>query len=156
MSVGIERLAVYVPQYALRLTDLAAARGVPPDKLTSGLGVQEMAIAAPCEDVVTLAATAGARLLRAADVDPDAIGMLLVATETGVDHSKPVSIFVHDLLGIGPRCRVYELKHACYAGTAALMTAPPRAAPSARAPSAGNSAGRGGSGGRSAAGSRCR
>jgi hydroxymethylglutaryl-CoA synthase len=82
-----------------------------------------MAIPAPCEDVVTLAATAGARLLRAADVDPQSIGMLLVATETGVDHSKPVSIFVHDLVGIGTRCRVYELKHACYAGTAALMTA---------------------------------
>src|SRR5204863_495036 len=56
MSVGIERLSVYVPQYALRLTDLAAARDVPPDKLTAGLGVQEMAIAPPCEDVVTLAA----------------------------------------------------------------------------------------------------
>jgi len=123
MTVGIERLAVYVPQYALRLADLAVARGVPPEKLTSGLGVREMAIPAPCEDVVTLAATAGARLLRAAGVGPDEIGMLLVATETGVDHSKPVSIFVHDLLGIGPRCRVYELKHACYAGTAALMTA---------------------------------
>ena len=123
MSVGIERLPVYVPQYALRLTDLAAARDVPPEKLTAGLGVQEMAIAPPCEDVVTLAATAGARLLRAARVDPEEIGMLLVATETGVDHSKPVSIFVHDLLGIGRRCRVYELKHACYAGTAALMTA---------------------------------
>ena len=26
-TVGIERLAVYVPQYALRLTDLAGARG---------------------------------------------------------------------------------------------------------------------------------
>ncbi len=123
MSVGIERLQVYVPQYALRLTDLAAARNVPPEKLTAGLGVQEMAIAPPCEDVVTLAATAGARLLRASRVDPEEIGMLLVATETGVDHSKPVSIFVHDLLGIGRRCRVYELKHACYAGTAALMTA---------------------------------
>jgi hydroxymethylglutaryl-CoA synthase len=123
MSVGIERLAVHVPQYALRLTDLAEARGVPPEKLTAGLGVREMAIAPACEDVVTLAATAGARLLRAARVDPDDIGMLLVATETGVDHSKPVSIFVHDLLGIGTRCRVYELKHACYAGTAALMTA---------------------------------
>jgi len=123
MSVGIERLQVYFPQYALRLTDLATARSVPPEKLTAGLGVQEMAIAPPCEDVVTLAATAGARLLRAARVDPEEIGMLLVATETGVDHSKPVSIFVHDLLGIGSRCRVYELKHACYAGTAALMTA---------------------------------
>jgi hydroxymethylglutaryl-CoA synthase len=123
MSVGIERLAVYVPQHALRMTDLAVARGVAPEKLTAGLGVHEMAIAAPCEDVVTLAATAGARLLRAARVDPAEIGMLLVATETGVDHSKPVSIFVHDLLDIGPRCRVFELKHACYAGTAALMSA---------------------------------
>ena len=123
MSVGIERLQAYVPQYALRLTDLAAARSIPPEKLTAGLGVHEMAIAPPCEDVVTLAATAGARVLRAAGVDPATIGMLLVATETGVDNAKPVSIFVHDLLGIGSRCRVYELKHACYAGTAALMTA---------------------------------
>ena len=80
MSVGIERLQVYVPQYALRLTELAAARDIPPEKLTAGLGVQEMAIAPPCEDVVTLAATAGARLLRAARVDPEEIGMLLVAT----------------------------------------------------------------------------
>jgi hydroxymethylglutaryl-CoA synthase len=123
MSVGIERLAVYVPPYALPLADLAAARGVAPEKYVQGLGVEQMAIAPPCEDVVTLAATAGARLLRAARIDPRSIGMLLVATETGVDHAKPVSIIVHELLGIGPRCRVYELKHACYAGTAALMTA---------------------------------
>jgi hydroxymethylglutaryl-CoA synthase len=123
MSVGIERLAVYVPAYTLPLRDLAVARNVPVEKLISGLGVQEMTIAQPCEDVVTLAATAGARVLRAAAVDPGEIGMLLVATETAVDHAKPVSIFVHDLLGVGRHCRVYELKHACYAGTAALMTA---------------------------------
>ncbi|MFN8543903.1 MAG: hydroxymethylglutaryl-CoA synthase family protein [Candidatus Binatia bacterium] len=123
MSVGIERLAVYVPQYALRLHDLAVARGVPPEKFTQGIGAHEMAVMPPCEDVVTLAATAGARVLRAANVSPRSIGMLLVATETAVDHAKPVSIFVHDLLGIGPHCRVFELKHACYAGTAAVMTA---------------------------------
>jgi hydroxymethylglutaryl-CoA synthase len=123
MSVGIERLGVYVPAYVLPLRELAEARGVPAEKLTSGLGVQEMAIAPPCEDVVTLAASAGARVLRAAHVDPGEIGMLLVATETAIDHAKPASIFVHELLGIGRHCRVYELKHACYAGTAALMTA---------------------------------
>jgi len=123
MSVGIERLAGYIPSYALSLTDLALARNVPPEKMTAGLGVHEMAIAAPCEDVVTLAASAGLRCLRRAGVDPNEIGLLLVATETGVDHSKPVSIFVHELLGIGRHCRVYELKHACYGGTAALMTA---------------------------------
>ena len=116
MTVGIERLAVYVPAYALPLAALARARGVPPEKMTQGLGVEEMAIAPPCEDVVTMAASAGARLLRAARVDPETIGMLLVATETGVDNAKPVAIFVHELLGVGRRCRVYELKHACYAG----------------------------------------
>ena len=123
MSVGIEQLAVYVPPSVLSLDELAAARGVPPEKFREGLGVREMAIAPPCEDVVTLAASAGARALRAARIDPGDIGMLLVATESGVDHAKPVSIFVHELLGIGRQCRVYELKHACYAGTAALMSA---------------------------------
>ena len=123
MSVGIERLAGYIPSYALSLRDLALARNVPPEKMTAGLGVHEMAIAAPCEDVVTLAASAGLRCLRRAGVDPNEIGLLLVATETGVDHSKPVSIFVHELLGIGRHCRVYELKHACYGGTAAVLSA---------------------------------
>jgi hydroxymethylglutaryl-CoA synthase len=123
MMVGIERLQAYIPQYSLRLTDLAKARQIPAEKLTEGLGVREMAIVPPCEDIVTLAASAGARLLRASGVDPETIGMLVVATETGVDHAKPVSIFVHDLLGIGRQCRVYETKHACFAGTAALHAA---------------------------------
>lgn len=123
MNVGIERLYAYVPQLALRLPDLAAARGIAPEKLTHGLGVQEMAVVPACEDVVTLAASAGAGVVRAAGIDPESIGLLVVATETGVDHAKPVGIFVHELLGIGPRCRVYETKHACYAGTAALMAA---------------------------------
>ena len=123
MAVGIESLSVYVPQYVLPLAELAAARQVPPAKLIEGLGVIEMAIPAPCEDVVTLAATAGARLLRGSGIDPATIGMLVVATETAIDHAKPVGIIVHDLLGIGPHCRVYETKHACYAATAALMSA---------------------------------
>jgi len=123
VSVGIEHIYAYAPQHALPLPALAEARGVPAEKLTQGLGVRAMAVPLPCEDVVTLAATAGARCLRAAGVDPRTIGMLVVATETGVDHSKPVSIFVHELLGIGPHCRTYEVKHACYGGTAALMTA---------------------------------
>src|SRR5581483_3170126 len=123
MSVGIERLAVYVPAYALKLEDLAAARGVAPEKYRDGLGLGEMALVPPCEDVVTLAATAGARLIGAAHLDPAQIGMLLVATETPVDHAKPVASFVHGLLGLSSHCRVWDLTHACYAGTAALMTA---------------------------------
>jgi len=123
MSVGIDQIYAYAPQLALPLPALAAARGVAPEKLTLGLGVEAMAVTPACEDVVTLAATAAGRCLRAAGVDPRSIGLLVVATETGVDHAKPVGIFVHELVGVGPQCRVYEVKHACYGGTAALMTA---------------------------------
>jgi hydroxymethylglutaryl-CoA synthase len=123
MSVGIERLAAYVPSWVLPIDALADARGVAREKLRTGLGVEAMAVPPPCEDVVTLAANAGARVLRAGSVSPDDIGLVLVATETAIDHAKPVAVFVHRLLGIRPQCRVVELKHACYSGTAALMIA---------------------------------
>jgi hydroxymethylglutaryl-CoA synthase len=122
-DVGIESVSVYLPLYSLALGELAAARGVDPQKYRLGLGLDTMAIAPPCEDAVTLAANAAAPLFERGLVDRDEIGLLLVATESAVDHAKPVSIFVHELLRAQPACRTYELKHACYSGTAALMTA---------------------------------
>ena len=79
MSVGIERLTGYIPSYALSLKDLALARNVPPEKMTAGLGVHEMAIAAPCEDVVTLAASAGLAATPAPSLALSAQQALLVA-----------------------------------------------------------------------------
>jgi hydroxymethylglutaryl-CoA synthase len=49
--------------------------------------------------------------------------MLVVGTETGVDHSKPVASFVHGLLELPPAMRVYDTQHACYGGTAGLWAA---------------------------------
>ena len=122
-DVGIESLNVYMPMYSLSLAELAQARGVDPQKYRLGLGLETMAIAPPCEDAVTLAANAAAPLFERGLVEQGEIGLLLVATESAVDHAKPVSIFVHELLRAHPACRTYELKHACYGGTAALMTA---------------------------------
>src|SRR3954465_9200355 len=89
--VGIEALAIAVPRRYVDIEELAKARGVDPAKYTQGLGAKEMAVADPGEDSVALAATAAARLLRDNSVDPARIGMLVVGTETGVDHSKPVA-----------------------------------------------------------------
>ena len=90
-------------------------------KILDGLGTHIMGVAMPDEDTVTLAARAGRMALESAKVSPEDIGMLVVGTETAVDHSKPVSSFVQGLLGIGQRSRVFETKHACYGGTAALQ-----------------------------------
>ena len=121
--VGIEAMAVAGPHRYLAIEDLAAARGVESAKYTVGLGAREMAVADPGEDTVALAATAAARLLRAHRIDVSRIGMLIVGTETGVDHSKPVASYVQGLLGLPSGMRTFDTQHACYGGTAALMAA---------------------------------
>ncbi|TVS13952.1 MAG: hydroxymethylglutaryl-CoA synthase [Wenzhouxiangella sp.] len=120
VPVGIDALAFAGPAAYVDLADLARARGVDPAKFTKGLGQHRMAIASPCEDTVTMAVESGAQAVRAFGVDPDEIGTLIVGTETGVDHSKPVAVYVHDLLGLNERCRTFETKHACYGAMAGL------------------------------------
>lgn len=119
-TVGIDALAFAGPAAYVDLSDLANARGVDPAKYTKGLGQLRMAIASPCEDTVTMAVEAGARAIKAFGIDADEIGTLIVGTETGVDHSKPVAVYVHDLLGLNERCRTFETKHACYGAMAGL------------------------------------
>jgi hydroxymethylglutaryl-CoA synthase len=123
MKVGIDALGVAVPSLCIDLEVLAKARGVDPLKYLDGLGTWRMGVAPIDEDTVTLAARAASMAMKSAQATPEEIGMLVVGTETAVDHSKPVSSFVQGLLGIGTRCRVFETKHACYGGTAALMMA---------------------------------
>ncbi len=121
--VGVQALGVAVPRRYVDMADLAVARGVDPAKYLQGLGAQQMAVADASEDTVALAATAGQRALAAAGVDGGKLGLLVVGTETGVDHSKPVASFVQGLLGLPRAMRVYDTQHACYGGTAGLMAA---------------------------------
>ncbi len=118
--VGIDALAFAGPAGFVDLAELARARDTDPAKFTKGLGQHRMAIAGPCEDTVTMAVEAGAEALRTFAVDPDEIGTLIVGTETGVDHSKPVAVYAHELLGLSERCRTFETKHACYGAMAGL------------------------------------
>ncbi|HEX4422364.1 MAG TPA: hydroxymethylglutaryl-CoA synthase [Kofleriaceae bacterium] len=122
-TLGIDAIALAVPEGYLELADLAAARGVPPGKYIEGLGVERMMVARAQEDPVALAATAARRALARAGVDPATIGLCVVGTETAVDHSKPIAAYLHRLLGLPQQCRVFEAKHACFGGTAGLLAA---------------------------------
>ncbi|MEM7394955.1 MAG: hydroxymethylglutaryl-CoA synthase, partial [Verrucomicrobiota bacterium] len=83
MNPGIETIAYYTPDTYLDLKTLAEKRGVDPDKFTIGISQEKMAVPAPDEDVVTMAANAAQKAL--ADTDPAAIDTLMFATESGVD-----------------------------------------------------------------------
>ena len=121
MTAGVSDIGIYVPNYYLPHEELAKARGIPVEKYHIGLGNYNMAIIPNWEDAVTMAANAALQLLERNNIDPDEIRQLVVSTESGVDHSKPVASFVQGLLKIGTRCRTYEIKHACYGGTAGLI-----------------------------------
>ena len=118
MTIGIDKIGFATSSYVLRLKDLAAARDTDPEKLSKGLLLKEQSVAPITEDIVTLAATAADDILT--DEDKEAIDMVILATESGIDQSKAAAVFVHGLLDIQPFARSFEMKEACYAATAAL------------------------------------
>lgn len=121
IKTGIDAIAFYTSPFYLDLHTLAEKRNTEYEKFKEGIGIEKIGIPAPDEDIITMAANAAATVL--ADSDPDSVGTLLFATESGIDQSKSAAVFVHDLLGLSHHCRVAELKQACYASTAALQAA---------------------------------
>jgi hydroxymethylglutaryl-CoA synthase len=122
-KIGIDSIAVYTSRYALDLAVLAQARGIEAEKFYVGLGQHNMSVPPPGEDIVTMAASAAVRALEGIEIND--IEMLLFATESAFDQSKATALYVHQLLGLPPRCRTIELKQACYSGTAAIQLALP-------------------------------
>ena len=120
MPIGLEAIGLCVPKHYIELDDLAQARGVDPAKYRNGLGQLRMAVATPCEDTVTLAVGAAHAAMSRYGIDPQTIGQVIVGTETGIDHSKPVSVYVSEFLGVPTRCRAFEIKHACFGAMAGL------------------------------------
>lgn len=121
MSVGIDEISFYTSNYFLDLRTLAEVQQIESDKYYTGIGQEKMSMAAPDEDVVTMAANAAKQVIDRVGVD--CISSLLFATETGVDQSKAAGVYVHRLLGLNSNCRVVELKQACYSATAAIQMA---------------------------------
>jgi 3-hydroxy-3-methylglutaryl CoA synthase len=119
--VGIEKLRVYPSSMALEMTDLCAARGHDPADMRDTMLIDQRSVAPVYEDPVTLAVNAANPML--SDDDRRSIELLIVGTESGVDQEKPISTWVHRYLGLNANCRNFELKHACYSGTAGLSMA---------------------------------
>ena len=121
MNAGIDRISFYTPRYSLDLRALAEARGADYNKYSIGIGQEVMSVPPPDEDIVTMAASAAKPILD--ELGTDGIELVLFATESSIDQSKSAGLFVHGLLGLPPRCRVVELKQACYSGTLGLRMA---------------------------------
>lgn len=68
------------------MVDLAHAREVDPNKFTIGIGQDQMAVNKKTQDIVTFAMHAAKDILTKEDLQ--AIDMVIVGTESGIDESK--------------------------------------------------------------------
>ena len=118
---GIERIGLYTPRFAVNALKLAEARGRDPEVARDRYLLDTRSVAPPYEDAVTLAVNAAGMVLGAENTAD--VGLVIVATESSVDFGKPVSSWVQRYCGLPRACRNFEIKHACYAGTAALKMA---------------------------------
>jgi len=123
MRVGIEAIAFHSPQPLHRFGRLSRGKRCRSRQIYKGLGQLKMTVATPMEDTVTLAVNAARKALDKFDIDYSEIGTLVVGTESGVDHSKPVAVYVHEALGLRSNCHTYETKHACFGAMAAVFSA---------------------------------
>jgi polyketide biosynthesis 3-hydroxy-3-methylglutaryl-CoA synthase-like enzyme PksG len=123
VRAGIEDISVYVGRAFVGVTELLTARGLDASR-QANLLMREKTVALHFEDAVSFAVNAAKPIINRLTPEAKArIELVIVATESGVDFGKPISTYVHQHLGLCRNCRTFEVKHACYGGTAALQMA---------------------------------
>jgi hydroxymethylglutaryl-CoA synthase len=133
--VGIDDIAIYVPRLYLELasedrpekpTEFSRARQSDPAKYLHGIGIAKMSIPDTYQDSSVLAANAIFELIERNSLSPERIARIDIATETGVDESKPVAAYVHGMLeqkygkGAFKKASGVEYKFACVSTADAL------------------------------------
>ena len=123
MRAGIEAINVYGGRTFIDVAVLAKARGL--DSLRfQNLMMQRKTVALNFEDPISFGVNAAKPIVdRLSAEDRNRIELLVLCTESGVDFGKAMSTYCHHYLGLSRNCRTFEVKHACFAGTAGLQTA---------------------------------
>jgi hydroxymethylglutaryl-CoA synthase len=134
-KVGIGDIRFYVPRKELSLDCLVTHRIAENPELKKHLdralattGQRSIRFPAPREDAATMAAEAAYELL-ADNPGRSVAGLryLATGTETGVDHSKPLSAYVQGMLQksglpLPSSIASFQVQHACAGGTLALLS----------------------------------
>lgn len=123
MNVGIESIHAYAGRAAIDVRAIFEARSLDLSRFDN-LMMEKKSVGLSCEDAVTNAVNAAKPILEPLSAEErNRIELVITASESGLDFGKAMASYVHDHLGLSRRCRVFEVKQACYAGTAAMQMA---------------------------------
>lgn len=121
--VGIEYLNFYGGSAYIDVKELFEARELDVARFDN-LMLYRKSVGMPWEDSVSNAVNAAKPIIDQLSVEERGrIELVITASESGLDFGKSMSTYIHDLLGLDRNCRLYEVKQACFGGTAALEAA---------------------------------
>ena len=121
--VGIEAMNVWGGTAYVDVGQLAGHRRLDPTRFENLL-MKEKTVALPDEDPITFGVNAAKPIVDAlSDAEKDRIELLVTCTESGIDFGKSISTYAHHYLGLSRNCRLFEIKQACYSGTAGFQMA---------------------------------
>jgi len=123
MSVGIEALNFYGGSAFIDIRTIFENRELNISRFNN-LMMYKKSVGVPCEDVVTNAVNAAKPIIdKLSESEKNKIELLITCSESGIDFGKSISTYVHEYLGLSKNCRLFEIKQACYGGTAGLQMA---------------------------------
>ncbi|MCK4841073.1 MAG: hydroxymethylglutaryl-CoA synthase family protein [Methylococcales bacterium] len=123
VSVGIEAMNLYGGSAYVDVMELAKHRQMDLERFDNLL-MKQKAVALPYEDPVSFAINAAKPIVDIlSEADKDRIELLITCSESGIDFGKSMSTYVHHYLDLNRNCRLFELKQACYSGTAGFQMA---------------------------------
>lgn len=122
-KVGIEQMNIFGGSAFLQVDKLVEHRKLDIKRFDNLLMV-EKTVALPFEDPITFGVNAAQPIIDALSVEEkNRIELLITCTESGIDFGKSISTYIHHYLGLSKNCRLFEIKQACYSGTAGFQMA---------------------------------
>jgi polyketide biosynthesis 3-hydroxy-3-methylglutaryl-CoA synthase-like enzyme PksG len=121
--VGIESMNLFAGSAVVDVMQLVAHRKHDTTRFENLL-MKQKSVAMPYEDPVSFAINAAKPIVdQLSEAEKNSIELLITCSESGIDFGKSLSTYVHHYLGLSRNCRLFELKQACYSGTAGLQMA---------------------------------
>jgi polyketide biosynthesis 3-hydroxy-3-methylglutaryl-CoA synthase-like enzyme PksG len=123
ITAGIEALNIYCGSSFISVDDLAKYRNLNNSRFQN-LMMKEKSVPLPFEDPVSNGINAAKPIIDGlSEKERAQIDMIITCTESGIDFGKSMSTYIHHYLELNRNCRLFELKSACYSGTAGFHTA---------------------------------
>ena len=112
-SVRISGTGSYAPATIVTNEELETRVPTTAQWVFDNLGIRERRVAAPEERTSDLAAEAGRRAIASAQIEPNAIDLIIVATATPDRSAPSTACIVQRKLGISNRCAAFDVAAVC-------------------------------------------